>query len=71
MFDKNNGHKWFSFGGSLVNLNYVMRIFTSEEKPSLTLEYSHATARSEYVFNNIQERDECLEKIWKILNKNI
>lgn len=64
MFDKDNKHKWFGFGGSLINLNYVSRVYTHKDKPSLTIEF-HPHGQSIYEFNTLQERDEVLEKIWK------
>lgn len=69
MFDRHEKHKWFSFVGSLINLNYVMRIYTDKDKPRLTIEF-HPTGHSYYDFHTMEDREAALEKIWQRLSKD-
>ena len=68
MFDKfsEKNHIWFRLGHSFVNLYYCIRICCPDDI-SLLIEFSNGN--SVYKFEDIKDRDECLEKIWNLLEK--
>lgn len=65
MFNKKKS--WFRFGKSIVNLNYVIRVFTDKDKPGLTVEYI-GNSSCYYGFDTIKDRDEVFEKIMECIN---
>lgn len=62
IFKKSEKHKWFGFEGSLMNLHYVIRVFSGPKKTQLTLEFFTQSSAT-YEFETTEERDEVLEKI--------
>ncbi len=67
IFKNNQKHKWFSFHGSLMNLHYVIRVFSGPSKTELTLEFFSQSSAT-YEFETTEQRDEVLEQIRRLVS---